>query len=163
MTTRSLAHRARRFLLDLRPPKRTLLRWAHRSGTGSVVFGASGRSLDEQDPGRVVLGAGAVVHDDVHFHLGPAGHVELGAGAILAPHVIIAADRSVRIGSHCHIGRYAAIVDTWTYGRAGGPDPEPVVIGDGAWIGSNAVIGPGVEVAPGATVPAGTALHGGER
>ena len=153
--------RVRRWVADLRPPHRTALRWARRGPAGSVHFAVPGTAVDEQPEGRVRLGDGVRIADQVQFLLGPDGHVEIGDRAVVAAHVVIAADRRVSIGADCRIGRYATLVDTWSYGRGAehAPPPEPVEVGDGATVGPNAVLGPGARIDVGRSVDAGTVVH----
>jgi maltose O-acetyltransferase len=69
----------------------------------------------------------------------------------------------IRIGNAVRIGAQAMIV---TGGHEIGPSarrggdlrPQPVTIGDGAWLGARALILPGVTVAPGCVVAAGAVV-----
>ena len=153
--------RARRWVADLRPPQRTALRWVRRGPAGSVHFGVPGTAVHEQPEGRVRLGEDVRIADQVQFVLGPEGRVEIGDRAVVAANVVIAADRQVTIGADCRIGRYATVVDTWSYGHAAdhAPPPEPVEVGDGATVGPHVVLGPGVRVEAGRSVDAGTVVH----
>lgn len=132
---------------------------------GAVAWGSSGLALDQQPADRVHVGAGVHVGDHVAVHLGPAGRVEIGDGARLGHHVTIASDALVRIGARSHVGAYAVLTDTWTYGRppAEGfpppPEPVPVEVGADARVGMQAILGPGTTVASGTEVPVATARH----
>ena len=161
MSPSTRLRRTRRWLADLRPPHRTALRWVRRGPDGSVHFAVPGTAVDEQPAGRVRLGEGVRIADQVQFLLGPDGRVEIGDRAVVAAHVLIAADRLVRIGADCRIGRYATLVDTWSYGGdAGhGPPPEPLEVGDGATVGPHVVLGPGVRIEAGQSVEPGTVVH----
>lgn len=159
--------RGLRWRVDMwRSPRRTGFRRLrvvdHR---GAVAWGSSGLALDQQPPDRVRLGTGVRVGDHVAVHLGPEGRVEVGDGAVVGHHVTIASDALVRIGAGSHVGAYAVLTDTWTYGRAPAagfpppPEPAPVEVAAGARVGMQAVLGPGTTVAPGAEVPVATTRH----
>lgn len=147
-------------LRTLRSPRATQLRWLRRAGAGDAIqFGLAGTALAEQDPDRVRVGPGLRLGDQVAFHVGPEGRVELGADVRIGRQAIIVADRLVRVGDGATVGPYAALVDTWIGGGAPGLEPEPVEVGAGAEIGTGAVLGPGVSIAPGERVPPGVARH----
>ena len=154
---RASLRRAVRVVGDYRSPRATLFRWLLLPDA-RVAPALWSRSKGAASQDRVVLGEGVRIGDQAEVILGPEGRVVIGDGTTVGRLLVVAADLEVRIGAGCHIGDLVAITDTWTYGRTGGPPPEPVAIGDRCRIGARTTIGPGTVLSDNADVPPGSLL-----
>lgn len=89
--------------------------------------------------------------------------VRIGAGTRVGYGAYLDGVGPVSIGRKCAIGTRAVILTGYhpvgdASQRSGPIRPEPVTIGDGAWVGSGATILPGVTVGPGCVVAAGAVV-----
>ncbi len=116
--------------------------------------------------GFVAIGPGAIVRCTpvpVHFQVGRAAVIVVGAGASLAHGVGLAAQSSIRIGARAHLGPFTLVMDSPFHSasdHASAPAPRPVVIGEGAILGAHVTVLPGAIIGPGARVRAGSVVHG---
>jgi maltose O-acetyltransferase len=92
-----------------------------------------------------------------------AKKLRIGDDCFLNHGCVFDASAPIVIGNHVNFGE--GVLITTSSHRIGGParragllEPEPVRIGDGAWLASRAVILPGVEVGAGAIVCAGAVV-----
>ncbi|HTY73067.1 MAG TPA: acyltransferase [Actinomycetes bacterium] len=106
--------------------------------------------------GRVELGAGVRLHDDVRLFLdAPGASITIGADTYLNRRTEIMAKRSVQIGRGCAISWDVRILDTDYHSLDGQSTTSPVRIGDHVWIGSGATVLKGVTIGDGAVIAAG--------
>lgn len=100
---------------------------------------------------------GALVGSNVY--IGNARNVSIGRGCRINENVFI---QGARIGAHVLIAPGCAILSTahrherldLPIALQGEIGPNPVTIGDGAWLGRNVVVAPGVRIGAGAIVGA---------
>jgi acetyltransferase-like isoleucine patch superfamily enzyme len=89
--------------------------------------------------------------------------LRVGELSYINGHCFIDLNAPVQIGSRVTIGHHTLII---TSGheigppamRAGNLAPQPVTIGDGAWIAARVTILPGVSIGPGAVIGAGAVV-----
>ncbi len=112
-----------------------LLRW-NRAKVGRRCFVRGGLLIQES--------FGLTLGDDVFVNAGCC--FDLSAPIIIGNGVQLAFQVTLITGGHDFGPRG---------GRAGAHRPQPIFIGDGAWIGARATLMPGVTVGPGAVVAAG--------
>jgi acetyltransferase-like isoleucine patch superfamily enzyme len=112
--------------------------------------------------GEVLLGEGVSLCGTVvpiELATYTSGRIEIGSSTFINYGSSIAAQTSVKIGSHCLLGHYTFVMDNDQHGvvqRMKLPQSEPVIIEDHVWIGSKAVILPGVRIGSRAVVGAGS-------
>lgn len=111
---------------------------------------------------RISIGDGVVILEGSSLAVGLGGRLSIGAGTHVLRFAGVACSDEVRIGRDVLTSDYVTLTDTYAAldeGPAdGGPPPEPVIIGDGAYLGAHSVIGPGVHVGVGAFVGEGAVV-----
>jgi maltose O-acetyltransferase len=94
---------------------------------------------------------------------GAARRVRIGADCFINEDCVIDATADVQIGNDVNFGQ-GVLVTTSGHAvgsperRAGLIQPEPVRIGDGAWLASRVIVLPGIEIGEGAIVGAGAVV-----
>lgn len=111
-------------------------------GDRSVLFGAPHLNGDGNFAHRLRIGKDCAINVRVTF--------DLGADIIIGDRVNIGHEVMILTTNH-KIGRSSQ--------RAGPFSPQPVTIGDGAWICARATILPGVTIGAGAVVSAGAIVN----
>ncbi len=94
---------------------------------------------------------------------GAARRLTIGADCFINQDCVFDATAAIEIGENVNLG-HGVLITTSSH-AIGGPDrrggrlePEPVRVGDGAWLASRVVVLPGVEVGDGAIVAAGAVV-----
>ena len=125
---------------------------------GSDVVVGRGVRLQANAGAQIVLGDGCRIGDGTRIVV-QAGHVEIGAGAILGERCTVVAHSGVTIGAGAQLGHGAVVVDfdhviedVERPIRVQGLTSTPVMIGDDARIGLGASVLRGVSVGAGAIV-----------
>jgi acetyltransferase-like isoleucine patch superfamily enzyme len=112
--------------------------------------------------GHVVLGEGVCILGTVvpvELVTYAVGRIEIGDRTFINYGSSIAAQASVRIGSHCHLGHYTFVMDNDQHDvvlHNELPQSEPVVVEDHVWIGAKTVILPGVRIGTRSVIGAGS-------
>lgn len=98
----------------------------------------------------------------VELRTAPGGSLLIGESASINFGTILDATRLVKIGNNVDIGPYCIIADSETPGETGdgAAEPEPIEIGDGAWIASRVTVLPGARIGAGAVITAGSIVSG---
>ena len=92
---------------------------------------------------QISIGENAFINHGCHFE--NVAPVEIGRGAVLSMFVVVATSHHEISDSHYRAGRWR---------------PEPVRIGDGAWLGVRVTVLGGVTVGDGCVVAAGAVVTG---
>jgi maltose O-acetyltransferase len=112
-----------------------------RIGSNTTIFGPLRFVWYGNVAGNVRIGRNCFINRDVS--LDPSGAITIGDGVVIGQEVaVITAGHSIAGPGH----------------RAGIYRPEPVRVGDGAWIAARAMLLPGVTVGHGAIVAAGAVV-----
>jgi acetyltransferase-like isoleucine patch superfamily enzyme len=112
--------------------------------------------------GKVVLGKGVSLNGTVvpiELVTYTSGSIEIGHHTFINYGSSIAARASVKIGSHCHLGHYAFVMDNDQHDVVRHmelPRSDPVIVEDHVWIGSKAIVLPGVRIGSRAVIGAGS-------
>jgi acetyltransferase-like isoleucine patch superfamily enzyme len=113
-----------------------------------------GDVLEAFDDGRLEIGAHALLEPHVWITAPAPGRVRIGEGTFLNIAVMVAALELVEIGSHCMLANGCFVTD----GSHRFDDPEtpvpwqgfttkgPTRIGDNVWLGANVVVTSGVTI-----------------
>lgn len=121
----------------------------------------------------LTLGRGAAVYTGTRFDVGPRGHVEVGAFAMLNGVEIICDDR-IRIGAYALISWNVVLMDSYRVPRSASvrrhflqalidqadlrtdllEPPKAIDVGENVWIGHDVVVLPGVTIGVGSVVGA---------
>jgi acetyltransferase-like isoleucine patch superfamily enzyme len=113
-----------------------------------------GDVLEAFDDGRLEIGAHALLEPHVWITAPAPGRVRIGAGTFLNIGVMVAAVELVEIGSHCMLANGCFVTD----GSHRFDDPQrpvpwqgfttkgPTRIGDNTWLGANVVVTSGVTI-----------------
>jgi maltose O-acetyltransferase len=130
---------------------------------GKVPFSVRLRGrLQLSGCGEVVLGEGVSLNGTVvpiELVTYTSGSIEIGNHTFINYGSSIAARASVKIGSHCHLGHYAFVMDNDQHDvvmHTELPPSNPVIIEDHVWIGSKTVVLPGVRIGSRAVIGAGS-------
>jgi len=113
----------------------------------------------------IEIGANTVVLGYVHVNGGRAGrrNLRIGKGCVINAGCRFDATAPIEIGDRVGLG-FDVLMTTsqhdWAYPerRLGALLPDPIRIGDGAWIATRAVVLPGVTIGEGAVVAAGAVV-----
>lgn len=105
--------------------------------------------------GRLVLG-NIGLYPGTRLHCADGARIEIGDGTYLNHNTRCFARERITIGRDCMISWRGLITDC--HGEADAP--EPVEIGEGAWIGSHVTVLGGTRLGPGCTVAAGSVVRG---
>ncbi len=133
------------------------LRACTEVGPGARVSG----TLRVENAGSVRIGAGfsaIATYLPTELLTTPGGSIELGDDVWLNFGTVISAASSVRIGSHVMIGQHCIVSDTSLPGAGVGAEPQPIEIGDNAWLAGRVTVAPGVKVGAGAVITAGSVV-----
>lgn len=165
------AHRARRAVANLAPPRRTALRLPGDRRTPSrAAFASFGAGTYVVPPVRISGASGIDLGDAVLVHENGALRVAAERGARLSigdrtrlgPGVQIVCTQRIDIGPAVASSDYVTIVDTWAdlAHPPGVPPPPggPVIIAAGAYLGWGCVVGPNVRIGEGAYVGEGAVV-----
>ncbi|MFZ4516303.1 MAG: acyltransferase [Acidimicrobiia bacterium] len=152
------------------PNHRRAQRFA-RFGSGSAIcfppntiYGERNIAIGENvliGPG-ITLSAGVMPEQD----LGPEPIVHIGDGTLIGRGSGIVAHAGIQIGAHVFTGHHIYITDcnhgyedvTRPIGAQFGV-PEPITIGDGAWIGHGAIVLPGAQIGAHTVIGAGSVVR----
>ncbi|WES62855.1 DapH/DapD/GlmU-related protein [Microbacter sp. GSS18] len=103
-----------------------------------------------------------MIHDRCYFG---GTNVSIGPGTFVNSQVYFDDGAPITVGRKVDIGmRVTIITSNHIIGpshdrvQPGSWDPQPVIIGDGAWIGAGAMILPGVRIGQGAVVASGAVV-----
>jgi acetyltransferase-like isoleucine patch superfamily enzyme len=164
--------------LYVRVSERRFLRWAakqteaHRLGAigeGSIIFPPALIIGHE----RIFIGSGVVVHPGAFFSVvdereggSPDSRLEIGDGTRIGFDMVIACGARVEIGARVLTADRVFIGDTYHEYRdptrpvldQGLGKPQPVRVGDGAFLGINSAVLPGVTIGEGGYVAANTVV-----
>lgn len=118
--------------------------------------------------GRIVLGAGAELHDYAFLDTQTAeGEIVIGSGTAIGPFTVIYGRGGVYIGEGCSIAGQSMIVSETHVSRdlsrplrAQGSESEPIHIGDDVWIGAQCTVLHGAVIGEGAIVGANSLVRG---
>jgi maltose O-acetyltransferase len=94
---------------------------------------------------------------------GAARRLRIGADCFINQDCVFDATAVIEIGDNVNLG-HGVLITTSSHAiggaerRGGRLEPEPVRVGDGAWLASRVVVLPGVEVGEGAIVAAGAVV-----
>jgi acetyltransferase-like isoleucine patch superfamily enzyme len=187
---RMLVNRARSGVRDLAS---TCVRagWRQVCKAGAIgPFDSAGRRFGQFGFGSIICFPATTIMNE--------RHMSIGAGTLIGPHVSLSAgcfpgqpglaERVLRIGDHCVLGRGSSIVahtsveigdDVWTgpnvyitdqnHGYADVDRPiwqqvppldQPVVIGAGSWLGYGVVVLPGARIGKNAVIGANAVVTG---
>ncbi len=129
----------------------------HRATSAGAVARLRGRPAPVIDTGRGEIHLGDVgLYPGVRLTTAPGARITVGDGTYLNRNTLVYAEQEVSIGAGAMIAWDVIITDTPGFGeRPGTGEPQPVSIGDGAWIGAKAVIVAGARIGAGAVVAAG--------
>ncbi len=133
------------------------LRTCTQVGPGARVNG----SLRVENAGAIRIGGGFSAlarYLPTELLTTPGGSIELGDDVWINFGSVISAARSVRIGSHVMIGQHCIISDTSLPGEGVGAEPQPIEIGDNAWLAGRVTVAPGVKIGAGAVITAGSVV-----
>jgi maltose O-acetyltransferase len=94
---------------------------------------------------------------------GSARKLKIGARCYFTTPLYLDLNAEIIIGDQVTIGRHVQLVTAGheigpSHYRCGRSQPEPIHIGDGAWIGAGAIILPGVKLGAGCVVAAGAVV-----
>ncbi len=98
----------------------------------------------------------------VELHAGPLGRIDVGHDVLINFGTVIAAAKSVSIGSGTMIGPHCIISDVEIPEAAVSLAPtlaKPIAIGQGAWLAGRVTVRPGVKIGDGAVVVAGSIVE----
>jgi acetyltransferase-like isoleucine patch superfamily enzyme len=114
-------------------------------------------------PERISVGAGTVILEHLEVAVAEGAHLSIGPGVRFGRFVTITCARSITIGASASSSDGVSISDTWgplpgTSRGLPAPPPEPVVVGDGAYLGANSTVCAGVTVGRGAFVGEGAVV-----
>jgi acetyltransferase-like isoleucine patch superfamily enzyme len=141
-----------------------LSRWKLRSCTKVGHWGRVYGRLIVDNAGEIRIGERFRVratHVPVELASLPGGVLTIGDGVYINSGVSICAARSITIGNHCAIGNYTLIMDTDFHAvddHMRSPEPQPVLIGENAWLGARVTVLKGVTIGRGAVVAAGAVV-----
>lgn len=109
----------------------------------------------------VKIGKNCIVRGGVQFQEGFS--LTLGDNVFINTYALFDTAAPISIGRDVQIAYQVTFVTGGHEigpheGRAGAHKPEPIIVGDGAWIGARAVILPGVTIGAGAVVASGAVV-----
>jgi acetyltransferase-like isoleucine patch superfamily enzyme len=116
-----------------------------------VTLGRNVRVISHNG-GRIDLGRGITLMDNVTLEVGPAGHIFLDDDVWVHIGAVISSRDRIHIGRGSMIGEYSSIRDS-DHGIAAGQtirsqsfSSAPVVVGDDVWIGRGVAVLKGVTI-----------------
>jgi maltose O-acetyltransferase len=111
------------------------------------------------------IGAGTTVAGPLRITGGrrASGNLRIGRECFINVGCVFDAAEPIEIGDHVALGQQVLMTTQahdWAHPerRAGALNPQPIRVGDGAWIAARAVLLPGVTVGDGAIVTAGAVV-----
>jgi maltose O-acetyltransferase len=108
--------------------------------------------------GRIVVGADAIINSTpspVRLSTTPRGTIEIGHHCILNYGVVVESDSRVVVGDRVALGPYVRVGDAREHSFA----PEPVEVGDDAWLTVRVRVRGGVRIGAGTIVTAGSEVR----
>lgn len=112
--------------------------------------------------GYIAIGARAIINSSfspVELSAGPGGRLVIGDDLLINSGVVITAAREVTLGHRVSVGPYAIISDT-SGDESPSAGPEPIMIGDDAWLASRVRVCKGARIGAGAVISAGSVVVG---
>jgi acetyltransferase-like isoleucine patch superfamily enzyme len=129
---------------------------------------AIGAGLTLENPKRLRLGRGVILHHRVQLLCVGDGRIDVGPKTFMNTGTILASSDSITIGEDVLFGPNVCVVDAdhefrdpdVAFARQGLRQRGPIVIGDGAWVATGAVLLGGTEIAPRSVVAANAVVRG---
>jgi acetyltransferase-like isoleucine patch superfamily enzyme len=136
------------------PWNRARIHWQLMRREAFARWPLHGDVLEAYEDGRLEIGANALLEPHVWITAPAPGRVRIGAGTFLNIGVMVAAVELVEIGAHCMLANGCFVTD----GNHRFDDPDkpvpwqgfstkgPTRIGDNVWLGANVVVTSGVTI-----------------
>jgi acetyltransferase-like isoleucine patch superfamily enzyme len=136
------------------PWNRARIHWQLMRCEAFARWPLHGDVLEAFEDGRLEIGANALLEPHVWITAPAPGRVRIGAGTFLNIGVMVAAVELVEIGAHCMLANGCFVTD----GNHRFDDPDkpvpwqgfttkgPTRIGDNVWLGANVVVTSGVTI-----------------
>jgi FkbH-like protein len=114
--------------------------------------------------GRIVLGNDVRLNapwNPIVLRSEPGAEVKIGDDCDINYGTLIAARKRVTIGNRVMMGNHCIVADyDEPSSGAGSSEPQPIEIGDGAWLAVRVTVLPGAKIGAGAVITAGSVVSG---
>ena len=119
--------------------------------------------------GAIELGDDVILNSSfspVDLSAAEGGRIEVGSGVAINFGTSITARSLVRLGNKVSLGPYCILSDSDLPAdgqggqRGGGGEPQPIEIGEGAWLAGRVTVLPGAKIGKGSVITAGSIVSG---
>jgi FkbH-like protein len=114
--------------------------------------------------GRIVVGNDVRLNapwNPIVLSTEPGGEITIGDDCDINYGTLISARKRVKIGNRVMMGNHCIVADADEPGTAkGATEPQPIEIGDGAWLAVRVTVLPGAKIGAGAVITAGSVVSG---